>query len=642
MTSAIVVGSGATGSMLARVLARNGYQVTILEKGQNFFQNLGGSNASVTNLFSNDEVGWESRTAPINQDPLLEPRTFRADTSAGDRSFVGDVNDMPTTVGGATVHYDAKARRYREVDFITNSLMGGTADTPAIEGTSYADWPMTYEQIEPFYAVTEEVLGVQGPAKRLTTDGDVANPNPYESWRSTPHPMPPGVAQLNSLLPSEAANRLGYTAAPVPTTVLSRPYHDRQPCNDCGYCLNYGCINGAKSSGIWPLNDALNAGAKLITGANVVEILPGPKNPVTGRHTVAGVKYTDPDGNLHSITADLVVLANTPIEATRLSLLSGIGSTDTDPGQMLGKNLMFHLQSAVETIMDQPIHSFRGRCSTHTLDAFTGAGPSAAQFDPTVPRGGILEIGGNLNPVTQAEYFASFMSGQAHKELMALGPFVDRLATFTMQGEDMPQLTNTVDLDPEIVDVFGHPVPRITYKSHPYEIAAAQYYMPKLVEIMEAIGGPGSAYPTVKPLMVLPISPAQPSVLPGPIGAAIQENVLGSTPINDIPASAHIMGTHRSSLLPQHGVCDPYGRYWAYDNLYYVGGGMQPTAPGFNVTLTFWSLSYWAATALVSGVGGKTGYTSADVQANWSKMLKVLKATDQRTMITQSLKQRGL
>lgn len=644
MTSAIVVGSGAAGGMVARVLAKNGYQVTVLEKGQNFFvdrhgnSTLGGPNASVTNLFTNDEVGWESRTAPINQDPLLEPRSFRADTSAGDRSFVGDVNDLPTTVGGATVHYDAKARRYRAVDFITNSLMGGTPETPAIEGTTYTDWPMTYEQLEPFYAISEEVVGVQGPAHRPSPTGPVLNPNTYESWRSTPHPMPPGVAQLNSLLPAEAANRLGYIAAPVPTSVLSRPYNGRpDPCNDCGYCLNYGCINGAKSSGVWPLNDALAAGAKLITGANVVEILPGPKNPLTGRNTVGGVKYLDPDGNSHTLQADLVILANSPIEATRLSLLSGIGSPSTDPSQMLGKNLMFHLQSAVETIVDQPIHSFRGRTSTHTLDAFTGAGPTPEQFDPTVPRGGILEIGGNLNPVTQAEYFASFLSGQAHKELMALGPFVDRLTTFTMQGEDMPQLTNTVDLDPEIVDVFGQPVPRITYKSHPYEIAAAQYYMPKMVEIMEAIGGPGSAYPTVKPLFVLPISPAQPSVLPGPVGAAVQENLLGSTPINDIPASAHIMGTHRISLYEEHGVCDPYGRYWAYDNLYYAGGGMQPTAPGFNVTLTFWALSYWMATALVSGVGGRPTYTYIDVRNNWSQMLKVLKHTDPGTMIAKRL-----
>lgn len=646
MRKAIIVGSGASGGAVARVLAKsNQFEVVVLEKGPNLFQHLGGANSKVTNLFSNDEVGWESRTAPINQDPLLEPRSFRADTNAGDRSYVGDVNDLPTTVGGATLHYDAKARRYREVDFIANSLMGGTADSPAIESTTYADWPMTYQQLEPFYAVTEEVVGVQGPAYR--SGGSVVNPNPYESARSTPFPMPPGVAQLNSLLPAEAATRLGYSPAPVPTSIISRPYRGRPACNDCGYCLDYGCTIGAKSSGIWPLNEALATGrASVISGANVVEILYDSPSSPGGRYQARGVRYLDPSGVSHTVTGDLVILANTPIEASRLSFLSGIGQaspdestisaaqpTATEPSGLLGRNLMFHLQTAIVTIVDRPIHSFRGRTSTHTLDAFAGSGPTPADFDPTVPMGGIIEIGGNLNPVTEAEYFASFLTGQAHKDLMELGPFVDHLCTFTMQGQDMPQITNYVDLDPQIVDVWGQPVPRVTYKSHPYEVAAQQYYQPKMVEIMEAIGGPGSAYPTVRPLLVLPISPAQPSLLPGQVGAEVQENLLGSTPINDIPASAHIMGTHRAALESGYGPCDPYGRYWAFDNLYYTGGGLQPTAPGYNVTLTFWALSYWMAAALVAGVGGQGGYTSADVADNMDALIKVLKVIDADTMI---------
>lgn len=649
MKKAIVVGSGAAGGAVARVLAKSGaYEVTVLDKGPNLFGNLGGDNARVTNLFSNDEVGWESRTAPINQDPLLEPRSFRADVDAGDRSYVGNVNDLPTTVGGATLHYDAKARRYREVDFMANSLMGGTADRPAIEGTTYADWPMSYQQLEPFYAVTEEVVGVQGPAYR--SGGAVVNPNPYESARSTPFPMPPGVPQLNSLLPAESADRLGYSATPVPTSIISRPYRGRQPCNDCGYCLDYGCTIGAKSSGIWPLNEALATGrVSLVSGANVVEILYDPPARRGGRYVARGVRYLDPTGRSHTVTGDLVVLANTPIEASRLSFLSGIGQanpneadissaqpTDNEPSGLLGRNLMFHLQTAVITIVNQPIHSYRGRTSTHTLDAFAGSGPTPADFDPAVPMGGIIEIGGNLNPVTEAEYFASFLSGQAHKDLMGLGPFVNHLTTFTMQGQDMPQITNYVDLDPQIVDVWGQPVPRVTYKSHPYEIATAQYYQPKMVEIMESIGGPGSAYPTVKPLVVLPLSPNQPSVLPGQVGAEVQEHLLGSTPINDIPASAHIMGTHRMAFEPAYGPCDPYGRYWAFENLYHAGGGLQPTAPGYNVTLTFWALSYWMAAALVAGVGGQSGYTPADVAFNMDALVKVLKATDPNTMIART------
>jgi choline dehydrogenase-like flavoprotein len=491
---------------------------------------------------------------------------------------------------------------------------------------------MSYRQLEPFYAVTEEVVGVQGPARR--SGSAVVNPNPYESFRSTPFPMPPGVPQLNSLLPAEAASRLGYHPAPVPTSVLARPYRGRLPCNDCGYCLNYGCTSGAKSSGIWPLNEALSTGAaQLVSGANAVEILWDPPARPGARCVARGVRYLDPSGRPHTVTGDLVVLANTPIEATRLSLLSGIGPAATEPSGMLGRNLMFHLQTAVVTIVDQPIHSNRGRTSTHTLDAFAGSGPTPAQFDPTVPRAGILEIGGNLNPVTEASYFGSILTGSAHKQLMALAPFTDHLTTFTMQGEDMPQLSNRVDLDPSVVDVWGQPVPRITYKNHPYELAAAAYYLPKMIEIMAAVGGPGSVYPTVHPLLVLPLDSTLPSVPPGQVDEAARQYLLGSFPLGTIPASAHIMGTHRAALAPQYGPCDPYGRYWAFDNLYHAGGGLQPTAPGFNVTLTFWALSYWLACAVVAGVGGAPQYSADDVAAGMPALLSVLKAVDGDTMI---------
>src|SRR5258708_2464102 len=160
------------------------FEVVVIEKGRNYFANLGSDASKVTNTFINDEISWENRTTPIDQDPFLEPRTFRTDASAGPRTHVGIVNNLPNTVGGGTTHYDAKARRLREVDFITNSLMGGPPDKPAIPGTTSADWPMTYAQLEPFYAVMEEVIGVQGPARRVGSK--IVNPNPYESWRSTP------------------------------------------------------------------------------------------------------------------------------------------------------------------------------------------------------------------------------------------------------------------------------------------------------------------------------------------------------------------------------------------------------------------------------------------------------------------------
>jgi choline dehydrogenase-like flavoprotein len=659
---AVVIGSGMSGGTVARLLAlTKDWDVVILEKGQNFFSGLGtvksstgtdgfGQSLVVSNIFPNDEVGWEYRIPPINQDPILEPRSFRTDPSSGKRTFVGNVQFLPTTVGGGTVHFDAKFRRFREVDFVTNSLMGGTADKPAIPNTTYTDWPLEYRHIEPFYAVCEEILGVQGPARRLG-NGVVYNPNPYESPRSTPFPMPPGVDMLSSFLPAEAASRLGYTPAPVPTAVNSRPYRGRSACVDCGYCLNYGCPINAKSSGAWPINDALATGrAQLITEANVVRIehTMGPN----GRYQASAIKYIDGDGNAQWIqlnpgNGDVVVLANTPIEATRLSIrseisnppnesnLSALQPSATEPSGLLGRNLMFHLQTTAIAIFDREIHSPRGRTSTQTLDAFCGSGPGKEGFDPTVPRGGIVEIGGNQNPVTQANDIGGVMFGEAHKQYMELGPFVKRITAFTMQGEDMPQVTNCVDLDPDIVDVFGEPVPRITYKSHPYELAASAYYAPKLQEILETIGAPGSKY-DIHPVFVATINTTIPPVMPGTVDQAGSQ-VMGATPFSEIPASQHIMGTHRMALDREHGPCDPFGRYWAFDNLYHAGGGLYCTAAGFNVTLTMAALSYRVAAAIASKVPIQDSYTIADIDGLQSRMESVITALDKDTMIAKYL-----
>jgi choline dehydrogenase-like flavoprotein len=168
-------------------------------------------------------------------------------------------------------------------------------------------------------------------------------------------------------------------------------------------------------------------------------------------------------------------------------------------------------------------------------------------------------------------------------------------------------------------------------------VAAAAYYIPKAMEIMANIGGPGSPYPTIRTIFTAPLNTTLPSVLPGEVETNA-EGVLAATPFSDIPADKHIMGTHRFALDPAYGVCDPYGRMWAFDNLYCTGGALYPTAPGFNVTLTMYALSYWVAAGILSGVGGADGYTSAAVAEGWDRQLAVISRLDSNTMAARAIR----
>ena len=213
----VIIGSGAGGGIAAKILAEEGLKVLLLEKGENHFVGLDLPGNNLRNRLGNDELKFVHRDF-IDQDPRIEPRTYRS--SEGEEPFVGKVNSLATTVGGGTIHYDGNSPRIQQKDLRIKTLYGHLDE---LDGTSIEDWPISYQELEPYYDEVERIIGVQGEA----------GINPFEEPRSSPYPMPPGYPKYVSVLLSDAARSLGYHPSPTPMAINSVAYRGRPACSNC-------------------------------------------------------------------------------------------------------------------------------------------------------------------------------------------------------------------------------------------------------------------------------------------------------------------------------------------------------------------------------------------------------------------------
>src|SRR5262249_9316947 len=153
-------------------------------------------------------------------------------------------------------------------------------------------------------------------------------------------------------------------------------------------------------------------------------------------------------------------------------------------------------------------------------------------------------------------------SGVRLKNALRDGALGQHLFGLTMQAEDAPQLANMVDLDPTIRDIFGQPVPRVTYAQHAYEKNSRIFYVPFLRQVVLNAGATAA------------------SAFVDPCDATF----------GDPPSSAHVMGTLRMGNDAATSVVDAGGRFHDVDNLYACDGSVFPTSGGYNPTLTIFAV----------------------------------------------------
>jgi len=545
----VVVGTGPGGATAAHVLTEAGRSVIMLEKGRNHLLALDAPYGPLGHV-SNDELKFTRRHF-LGPDPLLEPRTYRDRDGDGDPLWVGDVNNLPSTVGGGGFHADGKLPRFREVDFRARSELG------PIEGADIVDWPFDYEDLEPYYAEAERLVGVAGDHTA----------NPFAAWRSGPYPMPPGADMFCATLTGPAAERLGYHPYRAPTGVNSVEYDGRPACNNCGFCAFYGCPIEAKGDPVGLLRAALHTGrCEIRPEANVTEIV----LDATGRRA-RGVRYLDALGGAHEVSASHVVVACGAFETPRLLMRSGVGNPD-----VVGRYLMYHLQTLVLGLFPFRLHAHRGRAVTHLMDdpIVPDAEAMAAARDAGLPyfRGGIVEHGGAGQPIMEAIHLPP---GELHSRLMLESPMRDCMAAFTMQGEDLPQATNRIDFDPRVRDVWGRPAGRVTYSPHGHDVACATHWAPRLEAVMKEAGAHTTFWVTSPPLA--------------------EHRRPGADPT---PTSRHVMGTARMGADPRTSVCDEQQRCWDVENVLVTDSSVFPTSTGYGPTLTIVATALRAARLL--------------------------------------------
>jgi choline dehydrogenase-like flavoprotein len=557
--SVVVVGSGAGGSVAAWALARAGHPVVILEKGRNLIPGLGGEHLG--SRFGNDEV--KAGRFFENQDPLLEPRALRSQDEARSgvrHSFVGDVNALATTVGGGTVHWDAKTPRFWRHDFKGRSTYG------PIPGANVADWPLTYDELAPYYDAVERRLGVQGDVKRMPAR------TLHQAPRAHQFPMRPNPPMYCGELFAEGGASLGYDVYPFPMAVNSRSHHGRPACNSCGFCSGFGCpINARGGAAVSFLHQALHHGAELRSRCFVSRI-------DMARHgrSARGVSYLDRHGRRRKLRADVVVLAPSAIETARLLLMSSTAAHPHGLGNrsgQVGRNLMFHYFTLGVALFEQRVHAWRGPSTTHTMDDFVGPVTGADARSAGLPyfKGGICEVGASLLLLQEAQLYTALPNGWGtqFKSLMRDLALRDHLGAIQLVGEDLPQKANRVDLHPKLRDVYGFPIPRITYSPHEHELAAQRHYAQKLTEWCQAAPGSISGG-----LTGVPLAPGGPGAdLEGP------------------NTTAHIMGTARMGKDPHRSVTNRFGRLHEVDNVYVGDGSVFASSGGANPTLTIMALS---------------------------------------------------
>ena len=524
--NAVIVGAGAAGGIVAKELAEAGLTVLLLDRGPHW------SYADAVH----DELQGDAQNTPRAVSRLTpqaeqeNPRSFRYDENSPLQ--LGAIGFNAFAVGGGTLFYGAAAWRYHEHHFRMRSTFGQP------QGTSLEDWPMTYDDLEPFYEKAEYELGVSGGGES----------DPLGPPRRKPYPIPPLPINPQGELFAQTAKKLGLHPFPPPFAILTAPYQGRPACIQCPFCIGHICeVNAKSSTTVTVIPKAMETGHCTLKSKSVADRI-----VTDNRGRVTGVSYFDEERNHHLQEADLVIVSANAGESARLLLNSsnrffpaGLANSS---GQV-GRNVMSHIGANSFGVFERELPHDHGPGPCIAINDFIGGLGGAHVYNFYVHH----PIGFSANRPPGAARW-----GQAHKEFQR--KYFRRYLHLNSDVQDMPVETNRVEIDPSIRDTWGVPVVRITHKFHPLDHEHSEFIAARQREILAAAGA-----------------------------IQIWSAERGKGGIGD-----HQVGTCRMGNDSKTSVLNRYCQSHDIDNLFVVDGSCFVTNPGHNPSLTIQAIAYWA------------------------------------------------
>jgi len=530
-----VIGTGAGGGVMIDQLTAAGFSVIALERGPDL----------PVSEFDDDELRNSIRDQVFSANQLETYRSTENETAQP-----GKISDIGHCVGGSMTHWAAWSWRFRPDEFNVLSTEGPVA------GASLADWPIDYAELEPWYEKAEWDFGVSG----------IAGSNPFEGTRRKAYPNPAHPPRVCSAKFTAGSKKVGYTPFPVPMAINSRAYGNRPACVHGGACRAYGCPIGAKGTTYSISLPRARATGLLDLRANATVFdLPLKDGKITG------ARYLDEDGKEQEIFARQTVVSAGSIGTPHLLLMSTSSAFPNglaNGSGQVGRHLSFHHHPTAAGLFDVDLRSYTG-IETHA--AFDDLHPSDASRG--FIRGGVVA---ELNTLTHQPIAHALVLPPAPSNDRQWGaPLKRHIGNFNKTMviaaicEELPMPDNRVDLDPTHTDRFGLPVPRITKRQHPNDVAMYRWYEKKLLAVVQASGA----------------SITWPGRSPGVhIGDGAHQS-----------SNAHNHGTCRMGNGAESSVVDRWCRSHEVPNLWVVDGSVMPTNGGYNPTLTILANAYRVA-----------------------------------------------